>query len=234
MKQNILIGALVLVIANLFFLNYHFYMDRQKVSDIVVQPVETVSDSITASEVEAGLSALEARLNKKLAEKTQVVISNALPEQEAGGSGGDSSHVGVVKLPETLSQLDYRAGGRTAFGITHIFAVKGDQCPAGSNPANMPEHQRAREAGFTYCFYWWDYLVFNKKDTDKCPDGMKPVAKERGASMRADEFFCRLPNSGESAKQRADLEAKLKAEEATRPQPAPEPEKPAEEAETTP
>ena len=67
---------------------------------------------------------------------------------------------------------------------------------------------------------------------------MKPVAKERGASMRADEFFCRLPNPGESAKQSAELEAKLKAEEAARPQPAPEPEKPAEEvnnrAETTP
>ena len=220
MKQNILIGALVLVAANLLFLNYHFYVERQKAP-------ETVSNLITASDVKDELIALEARLEERLAQKTQVIIPNSVPAQGAGGIGESSraglgeSYVGVVGLPESLSQLNYRVGGQTAFGITHIFAVKGDECPVGSSPANMPEYQQAREAGFTYCFYWWDYLVFDKKDTDQCPFGMRPVEAERGTSTQEGKFFCRELQGeeaaefmGDSEQQRVAAEQKAKEEAA--------------------
>ena len=241
MKQNILIGALVLVIANLLFLNYHFYMESQKVPDVVVPPpVETVSDSITVPEtvpdVEAELTAFEAKLDKKLTEATQN-LSALIHDQTLHSAGSDygagGRRSGVVALPDSVAQAKHWVGGQTSFGVSHIFAVKGDKCPSGSNIVDLPEHRQVAEEGFVYCFYWKDTLIFNKKDIDQCPPDMRPVEAKRGTPRRSDEFFCRLPGADELAKQRAELEAKQK-EATTQSQPAPESEKAAEEAETTP
>ena len=224
MKQNILIGALVLVIANLFFLNYHFYMDRQKASSVAVPSAETVSDTITASDMKnmkAELTTLKARLEEKLAEKTQVVIPDSVPVQvsDSGSSRGSAGegYVGVVPLPNSLKQVKYWVGGRTSFGISHIFAMKGDQCPAGSDAVELPEREQAAAEGVIYCLYWRDSVILNKKDIEKCPFDMRPV--EGSAPKRSDEFFCRTLRSDEAAELQKDSEqqraiAEQKAKEA--------------------
>lgn len=198
MKQNILTAALVLVIANLLFLNFHFFAGRPETP--AAAPPATLSD------MEAGLSRLEARLEerwaKKLAENTQS-LSALVHEQIANSGTLGGSRLGIASLPDSLSLAGYRVGGQSSFGMSHIFAVKGDGCPAGSNPVNVPERQQAAAEDFIYCFYWRDSVVLSKRDVDQCPPEMKPVVK-RGAPMREGEFFCRLLRAEEIAQQRAD------------------------------
>ena len=186
MKQNILIGALALMIANLLFLNFHFFAGRQETPAVV-----------TFSDMEAELNRLEERWTKNTQSLSDLVHQQIANRDSTGGR----HRLGIAVLPDSLSKAGYRVGGRSSFGVSHIFAVKGDQCPAGSRPANVPERQQA--AGYIYCYYWRDSVVLNKQDADQCPPDMKPVVK-RGAPMREGEFFCRLLRAGEFAEQRAD------------------------------
>ena len=87
---------------------------------------------------EAGLSSLETQFEQKWAEQEEKwtakleekaqALSNLAHQQMLDGDSADRGRPGVVEIPTSVSEADYRAGGQTAFGITHVYAVKGDKC----------------------------------------------------------------------------------------------------------
>lgn len=101
-----------------------------------------------------------------------------------------------MQPPQPIFFMPSGGGGSTA---THIFAIAGRSCPAGSHAYKGPEAKLAAKSGVIYCEFKSTILVITqRKDTDRCPPPYV-VYKNDDPSVTPDTgiMWCQLPKPGD-------------------------------------